>query len=135
MSPRRDQARLFALLAVLLLGAFLNTRIAQSQVSGATLKGTVTDPAGAAVPKAQVVISDLATGITHPAVTDSAGVYSMPNLRPGTYEVRVTAPGFSTAVRSGITLAVGAQQVLDIVLRVACCLFCSCFTSSPSLTE
>jgi len=66
-----------------------------AQVAGATLKGTVTDPTGAAVPKAQVTVIDVATGITHNVTTDSAGVYAAPNLQPGVYQVRVVAPGFS----------------------------------------
>jgi len=50
--------------------------------------------------------------------TDSAGFYTAPNLLPGTYEVRVTATGFSTQVRTGITLTVGAQQALNITMQV-----------------
>jgi hypothetical protein len=82
------------------------------------LKGTVTDPTGAYVPKAQVSIVDVATGIAHNVTTDTSGDYAATNLRPGVYQVRVTATGFAVEVRSGITLAVGAQQVLDISLRV-----------------
>ena len=91
---------------------------AYAQVAGAMLKGTVTDPAGAAVPKAQVSITDVATGISRSVTTDSDGAYAAANLRPGDYQVRVTATGFAAEVRSGITLTVGAQQVLDISLRV-----------------
>ena len=99
------------------ISLFLAGRI-YAQVSGATLKGAVTDPTGASVPKAQVSIMDVATGITHNVTTDSAGTYAAANLRPGDYQVRVTATGFAAEVRSGITLTVGAQQVLDISLRV-----------------
>ncbi|MBZ5660995.1 MAG: carboxypeptidase regulatory-like domain-containing protein, partial [Acidobacteriia bacterium] len=49
---------------------------------------------------------------------DSSGLYSAPNLLPGNYEVSVTAPGFSTQMRKGITLTVGAQQALDITMQV-----------------
>jgi hypothetical protein len=82
------------------------------------LKGTVTDPTGAFIPKAQVAIVDVATGITRTVTTDTTGNYAAANLRPGEYQVRVTATGFSVEVRSGITLTVGAQQVLDIDLHV-----------------
>ena len=104
----------FVLLAIGLFG----TGQAYAQVAGAMLKGSVTDATGATVPKAQVSIIDVATGITHNVATDAAGTYSAANLRPGDYQVRVTATGFSVEVRSGITLTVGAQQVLDISLRV-----------------
>jgi outer membrane receptor protein involved in Fe transport len=104
----------FAIVAVSILG----TGQAYAQVSGATLTGTVKDSSGASLPNAQISIRDLATGVTHNATTDSAGLYTAPNLLPATYEVRVTATGFSTHVQKGITLTVGAQQVLDITMQV-----------------
>ncbi len=91
---------------------------AQAQVSGATLTGTVTDASGATIPQAQIVITNVSTGVTRNVTTDSAGFYTAPNLLPGTYEVRVTATGFSTQVRTGITLTVGAQQALPITMQV-----------------
>jgi outer membrane receptor protein involved in Fe transport len=89
-----------------------------AQVSGATLSGTVTDASGATVPQAQIVITNISTGVTRNVTTDSAGFYTAPNLLPGTYEVRVTATGFSTQVRTGITLTVGAQQALPVTMQV-----------------
>src|ERR1700722_2231152 len=110
----RTVLSIFIILATGLIG----TGQTYAQVAGAMLKGTVVDPTGATVPNAQVSIVDVATGIAHNVTTDSAGTYSAANLRPGEYQVRVTATGFSVEVRSGITLTVGAQQVLDIALKV-----------------
>src|SRR5438552_3653876 len=98
--------------------SILVTDHAYAQVAGATLTGTVTDPSGAVIPGAQVFINDAATGVIRNIVTDNAGFYSAPNLLPATYEVTITARGFATQVRSGIRLAVGAQQVLDVTMRV-----------------
>ena len=112
------RGRFFVSLAILFLTGVLLPGRAHAQVAGAMLKGAVTDPTGASVPKAQVSIIDVATGITHNVTTDTSGDYAAANLRPGEYQVRVTATGFAVEVRSGITLAVGAQQVLDITLRV-----------------
>jgi outer membrane receptor protein involved in Fe transport len=91
---------------------------AYAQVSGATLAGTVKDSSGAVIPNAQVAITDVATGVTRTVSPGSAGLYTAPNLLPGTYEIRVTATGFSTQVQRGVTLTVGAQQVLDFTMRV-----------------
>jgi hypothetical protein len=89
-----------------------------SQVSGATLSGTVTDTSGATVPQVQISVTNTATGVSATTPSNSDGFYSVPNLLPGSYEVKATAPGFSTAVRTGITLTVGAQQVLNLTLAV-----------------
>jgi hypothetical protein len=88
-----------------------------AQVTGATLNGTVTDASGGAIAGAQVSVRNTATGITKDATTDSAGFYTVPNLQAGPYEVKVTAKGFNTAA-SSITLAVGAQQSLNIPMKV-----------------
>jgi hypothetical protein len=64
------------------------------------------------------MITDVATGVSRTVSADAAGLYSAPNLLPATYEIRVTATGFSTAVQKGVTLTVGAQQVLDFTMRV-----------------
>jgi Carboxypeptidase regulatory-like domain len=91
---------------------------ASAQVAGGTLTGTVSDTSGAVIPNVQITIRDVATGVVRTVSTDSAGFYTAPNLLPGTYEVIASASGFATQVRSGITLTVGAQQELNLILRV-----------------
>jgi hypothetical protein len=105
---------IFVIFAVSVLGAGQ----VYAQVAGATLSGTVKDASGAFIPNAQVAITDVATGVTRTVSPGSAGLYTAPNLLPGTYEVRVSATGFRTAVEKGMTLTVGAQQVLDITMQV-----------------
>jgi hypothetical protein len=87
------------------------------QVTGATLSGTITDASGGAIPGAQISVTNTATGINHEFQADSAGYYTAPNLAPGTYEVRVTSKGFTTTI-STMTLAVGAEQQLNIPMKV-----------------
>jgi hypothetical protein len=103
---------------VILASSILWASQAYAQVSGATLTGTVKDSSGAVIPNAQVAITDVATGVTSTVSSGGAGLYTVPNVLPGNYEVRVTATGFSTAVQKGITLTVGAQQVLDFTMQV-----------------
>lgn len=91
---------------------------AYAQVAGATLTGTVKDPSGGIIPNAQVVITDVATGVTRTVPSNTAGLYIAPNLLPGTYEVKVSAQGFKTQLEKGITLTVGAQQALDFTMQV-----------------
>lgn len=65
---RHTVVSLFLLLAM----GFLGTTALYAQVAGAMLKGTVSDASGAAVPKAQVSVIDVATGIAHNVTTDAA---------------------------------------------------------------
>src|SRR2546426_10054549 len=97
---------------------FLLPGAAWAQVAGATLSGTISDASGAVIPGAMVSIRDTATGIIRTVSSDEAGLYTAPNLRPSTYDVTVSISGFNTRVQSGITLTVGAQQVLDFVMQV-----------------
>jgi outer membrane receptor protein involved in Fe transport len=105
---------IFVIVAVSILGAGQ----AYAQVAGATLTGTVKDSSGAVIPNAQVAITDTATGVTRTVSPGSAGLYTAPNLLPGTYEIRVTATGFSTRLQKGVTLTVGLEQVLDFTMQV-----------------
>jgi hypothetical protein len=101
-----------------LLAIVAPTAALHAQVSGATLTGTVTDPSGAVIPNAELSIQNVATGTARQLTTDSAGIYTAPNLPPGTYEVTVAAAGFQTAMRRGLTLTVGAQQLLNFSMKI-----------------
>src|SRR6266446_3438340 len=105
------------LVIVLAINVFW-TGQANAQVSGASLAGTVSDSSGAVIPNAEVSITNSATGVTRTVTSGNAGLYTAPNLLPGIYDIRITAPGFSTQVQKGITLTVGAQQALDIKMQV-----------------
>jgi Carboxypeptidase regulatory-like domain len=106
-----------AMALALVLTLFASIRV-NAQAVGATLSGTVSDPSGAIITGAQIAIRNKGTDVTRTLTSDSSGFYSAPNLLPGTYEVTVTATGFSTSVQSNITLSVGAQQLLNFGLKV-----------------
>jgi hypothetical protein len=87
-----------------------------AQVVGATMSGTVTDTSGGVVPGANISVKNVATGIIRLAVTNGSGLYSVPNLQPGPYEITAAASGFNTDVRKGITLNVGQDLVLNFTV-------------------
>ena len=89
-----------------------------AQVTGGTILGTVTDPSAAAVPNVEVSITNTATGVVKAVTTNDSGFFSEPNLLPGPYQVTAKATGFSTVVVNGITLTVGAEQTVNIALKV-----------------
>ncbi|MFB3826770.1 MAG: TonB-dependent receptor domain-containing protein [Bryobacteraceae bacterium] len=84
----------------------------------ASISGRVTDPSGAVVAGAQVTVANTSTRVSSQTQTNDQGVYSIPYLIPGPYEVRVEARGFKTAVRQGVTLQVSDRLTLDIALEV-----------------
>src|SRR5882724_5442588 len=84
-----------AAIVVAILGMFVAVP-AQAQVAGATLTGTITDPAGRVIPQAQIVITNEATGVTTKLATNSDGIYTAGNLLPGDYTISIAASGFNT---------------------------------------
>lgn len=112
------RVRFYFPLCALIFTSLFFARATRAQVVGATLSGTVTDATGGIVPNAQVSIKNVATGVDRVVMVDAAGFYTAPNLLPGNYEVRFSASGFKTALNSGVTLTVGAQQVLNASLQV-----------------
>jgi hypothetical protein len=102
---------------IAILGTFLAVPT-QAQVAGATLTGTITDPAGRVIADAQIVITNEATGVVTKLATNSNGIYTAGNLLPGDYTISISAPGFNTEERTGIELTVGGQQGLDLALKV-----------------
>jgi len=104
--------------AAFFLLAFVFASSARGQLAGANLSGVVTDPSGAPVADAKVSIKNLANGTIREVTSNTDGLYSAPNLLPGTYEITVTAKGFSTHVEKGLTLTVGAEQALNFTLKI-----------------
>jgi hypothetical protein len=81
------------------------------------ISGVVTDQTGGAVVGAAVTVLDVARGETRTLTTDGAGQYTAPNLIPGLYTVRGEAKGFSTFERQNVTVGVGGDIHVDIILQ------------------
>jgi len=119
MSQHRRDLRLTAHVLLLVALAHLGLPAKLSaQIVGATVWGTVTDTSGGVVPGANIAVKNVATGRMQSVATNSAGFYTVPNLQPGAYELTASAKGFNTEVRSGITLNVGQELVLNFSIKV-----------------
>jgi hypothetical protein len=101
---------------VVLLLVSVGTCFAQST---ATLSGTVTDPSGAVVPGAKVIVHSLATGAERALVTDDAGLYVAPSMEPGDYQVQAIAQGFSQYTVKKVTLQVDQRVTVNMALAVS----------------
>lgn len=110
--------RLVSFAAVVLLQMYFSMTPALAQTTRATVLGTVTDERGDAIAGAVITVTNLDTGLTRKATTDSAGRYRIPELGSGRYDVRAENQSFRPEVRSGIELTVGREAVVDFTLRV-----------------
>src|SRR5499426_3055789 len=108
---------------------------AQADVSSAAVKGTVTDPQGAAVAGAVVSVKDLNQGAIRTGTTDSNGEFQVRLVRPGIQEITVEARGFSQYLIKDVQLTVGQTASYDIKLEVAGVKTEMVVTSSASLIE
>ena len=100
----------------LLSALLLSCAFAQRDLS--TIAGTVTDTSGGVVANAAVRIVDQATGIAYETLTNSAGEFVRPALKPSQYTVTVTAPGFKKSEQKDVLLTAGERTGLPITLSV-----------------
>ena len=91
---------------------------AAAQTATGTIVGTVTDDTGAALPGVAVVVTNADTSLTRNLVSDANGRYAAPNLPPGPYFIKATLQGFETVLRSGVTLTVGREAVVDLRMKI-----------------
>src|SRR5205823_8933720 len=101
--------RLVLLLAVAAVWA--SPALAQALGSAGTVTGVVTDPNGAVVPNATVTISNPVTGYTRTVNTDADGTFRFNDVPPNNYQIKASAPGFSSeqqslTVRSSVPISV-----------------------------
>lgn len=111
----RTRFSLLALITIFMLSSPL--LLAQTTLSTGSIVGVVTDPTGAVVINAKVVIANAGTGQTLNLTTNSAGAFSSGPLDPGNYKVQVSAKGFSS-VSQTLTVQVGNIASFNAKLQV-----------------
>jgi hypothetical protein len=102
------------LLLVLLLSAW--TLFAQSDRG--TITGTVSDPTGAVIPGANIVVTNTETAARYETISTETGNYTLTQLPSGLYQVTVELPGFKKYVRQGLTVQAAQIVRIDVGLEV-----------------
>ena len=92
--------------------------LAPAQTVDTAIVGTVTDHSGAVIAGAKVTVTSVSTGIAKTAVTTATGEYTVNYLPPGSYNVAVTANGFTTTQQQGIVLQLAQQARVNFQLQV-----------------
>src|ERR1700716_328926 len=108
------KSALIRALAVLFL--FISVSFGQSQRG--TITGTVTDKSGAVIPNAKVVVTATATNTTSTMDSGEAGQFTVTNLSPGDYSIRVEKDGFKPSLTKGLAIDAGATVREDVSLEV-----------------
>jgi hypothetical protein len=105
-----------AMLLLLSIGLLVGVH-GQSSTAG-NITGTVRDPQGAAVPKAEVTVTDEKTGASRTVTADDDGFYNIPSLPAGVYTVTTSPAGFKKTITTGVQLHVSENKVVNLDLQV-----------------
>jgi hypothetical protein len=105
------------LLAIFVVFLTLGAASCAFAQSTGSIRGTVSDPSGAAIVKAAVTVTDTGTGNRRNTETNENGIFVFPDLPIGTYALKISATGFQTQSRPGLTLITG--QVIDLPIAMA----------------
>ncbi len=108
--------RISALLLTMLL-AFSSVAV-KAQVLYGSIVGVVDDPTGGTIPNAKVTATNPATGLVLEATTDTSGSYTILNVLPGLYDVKVSMQGFKTQSRTGVSVNANTVTRTDVRMDV-----------------
>jgi hypothetical protein len=108
----------FAFLVLTVVCLLPARALAQGETTSAVV-GQVRDTTDAVVPGATVTIINPETGLRRSAMTDDSGRFNFPQLKPGTYSVRVEAQGFEPRQNDNVVAGLGQKQTVDFTLKVA----------------
>jgi hypothetical protein len=110
--PGMQRLGILTLLLLFLAGS------ASAQVSTASINGVIRDPAGAVIPGATIVLTNVDTSVARTSTTNEAGAYGFVSIPPGNYTIESTAKGFSSQKLAPFVLAVGQAATFDFALTV-----------------
>ena len=111
----KASARILPLVSVFLL----LPGIVRAQVPAANINGRVTDPKGAVIVGARVSAVSATQGVSRNTITNASGLYTLPNLSPGLYELKIEQPGFATSQFTNVVLEAGRNTTIDAELQIA----------------
>jgi hypothetical protein len=107
-----------ALILPVLISLFPSQARAQGETTSA-IAGEVMDASDAVVPGAIVTVTNHETGLKRSAYTDNAGRFNFPQLKPGTYSVKVQAEGFEPQQNDNVSSGLGQKQIVNFTLKIA----------------
>src|SRR5579872_6716315 len=87
--------------------------------STSTINGRVVDSGGGVVPEATVTATNQGTGVSRATTSNADGVFTIPALDPGVYDVKVEKSGFAPSTKKGITVVTSTTLTVDFSLGVA----------------
>jgi hypothetical protein len=102
---------------IALIAGLATLGYSQSQALNGQIEGVVTDVNGASVPNASITAKNIGTGTERKTTSDENGVYRLPLLPLGTYQITVEAPNFKKYVQDGIILTTGRIATVTVPLQ------------------
>ncbi len=118
MKQRNERVLAIAMSAAVFATVGGRTHTAGAQAIYGTIYGTVTDSSGAAISNATITVTDESKGTTVKVTSNQSGEYTVPNLIPDAYDVKVTANGFGAVESHGLQVAADTSPKVDLQMKV-----------------
>jgi len=135
MSKGTSQISWPSLIVAAVLFSLLLGSIARAQSTTGSIYGQITDPSGAVVAGARVAALNSATGVAYPAGSDGQGNYTVFNLLPGVYSVRVEKDGFDSVSIRDVRIVIDQKQLLNFQLKIGAVATIETVTVAPTMLQ